>query len=255
MVTTLVNQGFGVFLISLRFAAFLVTAPYFSMRAVPVHLKIMIPLALALVVRGAIAAPHVTFASSEGDIALAVAHEFIVGAFMGLMVQFLFMVVTLAFEIVGMQIGFAIARIFDPAVNDQVSILSNFMMILAGVLFFTLNFHHHIIAAIVISFRKIPVGGDMLLDRGILQTLVSYFAVCFEYAIRLSMPVMIAILLSNLVMGIITKTSPQMNMFFNVAFSVNIAMGLIITIIMMPQVRLFFERAGADLTQRLLGTL
>lgn len=252
-VDQLVNDALMILLLSIRIGTALAVAPLFSSRSIPGITKVAIAIGLGYMIRGFVAAPHVNLQTPDGELLLVMLGEAMTGAFMGFMVHVLFLTITLAFELAGLTIGFGIARIFDPVNNQDLSILSQFMLSFAVFMFFALNLHHNFISAVILSYKKIPIGGFGLLMGPAIGNLFQFFGMCFEIAVKISLPIMMAILMINLVMGVISKTAPQMNIFFNVAFSINLAVGLVLIIVILPNVRHFFEGVGSELSMRLFG--
>ena len=177
--------------------------------------------------------------NSTAALLLTVIQEAGVGLILGFGARFFFLVMTLMMEFAGMQMGFSIASIFDPQSNDQISVLAQLGLILSIVFFFSANFHHDLFRVLVKSYEWMPLGTFQVSFGEVVHRLFNFLESSFEIAFRLSMPVMIAMLVVQLLTGVLSKAAPQMNLFFNALFTVNVIAGLILVIFMMP--RLFLE--------------
>ncbi len=250
-----INSAILIVLISIRFGSLIMASPIFSGRAIPVHVKVILSLSIGFLLHSHVAMVSINIWSSTIEIMMAIVFEVIIGSFMGFTVHLLFLAVTLAFEIAGMQMGFAIARIFDPENNQQISVLSKFILIIAVFFFFSMNFHHYLMVSILYSYEKMPIGMFNFFDSPIIENLINFLSTSFEVAVRIATPIIITILAIQLVMGVISKTAPQMNMFFNIAFSINLSLGLIMVMTLLPRVRYFFESVGSNLTHHIFGLI
>ena len=99
-------------------------------------------------------------------------------------------------------------------------------------LFLAINGHLALIAAMVDSFRVMPIGPDgwRALDA---MRLVQAGSGLFATGVALSLPVVGALLLVNLTLGVLTRTAPQLNL-FAVGFPVTLAVGIVMLVLAMP---------------------
>jgi flagellar biosynthetic protein FliR len=148
-----------------------------------------------------------------------------------------FLVGSLAMELIGLQIGFNMANVIDPTNNSQASILSQLSIVLMVIYVFASNLHHEIIWTLYKSYDQIPMG---LMDwnfSAFMGRILLFLRLAMETGIRMSFPVMIAMLVFHIIMGVIAKTAPQLNIFFNLSFVVNLLAGM--ALIIMNWSRLF----------------
>jgi flagellar biosynthetic protein FliR len=211
-------------LILIRVSVILFMFPFFSARAIPVFSKAGLALIISVILLPVINHKMLVFPDSLWGLAQVMMAEMIVGMTLGLMVQMFFEGVRIMGQFVGFQTGFAIANILDPQSGAQVSILSNMAYLMAMVLFLMLNGHHIVLSAIRESFEIINVGG-LSLQREIFQKIVRTSADMFVIAIRIGAPAIGALLFVKVVLGLITKLMPQMNVMI-VAFPVQVVVGL-----------------------------
>lgn len=200
--------------------------PLFGERTVPVRVKAGLSIILTLIIF-----PHIPASSlpaiSENTLVLfmKIAGEVMIGLLIGLIGRFIFVGIQLCGQIIGFQMGFAIANIVDPVTSTQVSIIAELYYLIAILLFLTFDMHQVFIAAIVESFSIIPPYGFRMKGE-IAQALVVYSSNLFLVAVKIGAPVIAALTLLNVSLAIIARTVPQINIFI-VGFPLQIMTGLL----------------------------
>lgn len=213
-----------------RILALLATAPLFSARGIPAHVKVLIAFVITILVAPLLPAmPNVPPASAYG--LLIVAQQILIGVAMGLAIRLLFMAFEMAGHIIGLQMGLGFATFFDPQNATQVPLVGQLMTIMAMLLFLSLNGHLLVINALISSFETIPIGANMA--SWSLRALVLSAANIFAWGIQLSMPVLGSVLLANAVLGVLTRASPQLNI-FSIGLPLSLGVGLVILWISIP---------------------
>ena len=149
-----------------------------------------------------------------------------IGLTLAFITQIIFGAVEFSGQIIGMQMGLTIASIIDPSRGTQTQIMSVLQTLFATLLFLSLNVHHMIIRAIMDSFKVIPLGGWHLSGE-LVNFLVMRTADIFIIGIRLAAPLMVALLLVNVSLGIMARAFPQMNIFM-LSMPLHIGLGLLI---------------------------
>jgi len=200
--------------------------PVFGGRRLPIRIKVVTVFMITLVCFPtlSIAVPETpTDVFSLGLLALS---ELMVGLTLAFITQIIFAAVEFSGQIIGMQMGFTISSIIDPSQGTQTQIMSVVQTLFATLMFLSLNIHHLFIRAIIDSFRVIPLGGWHL-NGELLNFLIQRTADIFIIGIRLAAPVMVALLLTTVALGIMARSFPQMNVFM-ISMPLNIGLGLII---------------------------
>lgn len=213
-------------LVFIRVSAMIFMVPIFGERRVPFMVTWGLSLLIAALlfpIVGKQAAPSVDL--DFLSLALRIGGEVAIGVIIGFAARFIFAGIQVAGELTGVQMGFSIANVIDPASNQQVSIITEFQYMLALLLFLTVDAHHIFIAAIAESYQAVPplsfhFSGELL------QTLIHLSKDLFIIAIKISAPIMAVLLFTNVGMGVIARTVPQMNIFI-VSFPLQIAIGLL----------------------------
>ena len=213
-------------LVLIRIGAMIMMVPAFGDATVPASVKwglsILITLLLFPIVKAGIP-PTGEFGFVS--LVLGIAGELLIGIVIGLSARIMFAGIQLAGEMVGFQMGFSVASVIDPATSDQVSVIAEFQYLLSLLLFMTVNAHHVFISAIAESYQVLPPL-SVHFSGPLLQALVSLSKDIFVIAVKISAPVMAVLLFTNVAMGLVARTVPQMNIFI-VSFPLQIAVGLL----------------------------
>ena len=157
---------------------------------------------------------------------LVVAAEIVLGLLVGFLAQLVFMAAEFAGSLIGYQMGFAAANIFDPSTQSQVALISRFQGIFAILLFLSLNIHHLFLEAIVSSFEMIPPG-SLSLSGGAIPMIVEVANHSLILSLRLVAPILALLILSTLTLGVMSRVFPQLNVFM-ISFPVNIGISFIV---------------------------
>ena len=149
-------QGFLICLA--RVAAMFAAIPVFSGGQIPFQLRLGVAVLFAMLTYPVVKdyLPHESFTIL--GFGLVVAAEVVLGLLVGFLAQLVFMAAEFAGSLIGYQMGFAAANIFDPSTQSQVALISRFQGIFAILLFLSLNIHHLFLEAIVGSFEMLPPG-------------------------------------------------------------------------------------------------
>jgi flagellar biosynthetic protein FliR len=192
-------------------AAFL-AAPVFGASFVPVQLRLIVALAVGI---PALAATNFTLpdeglASIEGF--LLVGGEVMAGLAIGFAVQIGFSAALIAGETISNAMGLGFAGMVDPATGQQNPMLGQFLTILGTFLFLGIGGHLALAAIIVESYRALPPGAAWIPAESI-RGLVLFGGVLFAAGLSIALPVGFAIILVQLVMGMLARSAPQLNLF------------------------------------------
>ena len=243
---------FHVFLlILLRVSALLIVAPIFGHRLYLARAKVGLALMVSLVVFPLVDGLEVP----EGFLPYAVmmVGEVMMGLMLGYVVLLLFIGIQFAGQLSGLQMGFGIVNVIDPASHDQVSIIGQFLNILAILMVLTLDGHHVILNGLLSSFDAVPLGG-VVLKAPIAHKLIALSSEVFVIAIKISAPILIALFLISTAMGVLARTVPQMNVFI-VGFPVQLAVGMSMLVATLPLFRILIARAMALLERDLFALI
>jgi flagellar biosynthesis protein FliR len=236
-----------------RILALIASAPVTGNRQFPASAKI--GLAILLTVLVAPALPAITASPDSAHGMLLLVRELLIGVGMGLAMRVVFAAVSMAGDIVGLQMGLGFAQIYDPQFNGQVPVIGQFLGLLATLAFLAINGHLLLISALVDSFRHVPPDTTASLATGAM-TLVLWGGTIIHAAVHLSLPLIAALLITNSALAVLTRASPQLNI-FAVGFPVTLGVGFIALLLVLPYLVPGLERLfeqGLQVMQRVFVT-
>jgi flagellar biosynthetic protein FliR len=210
-------------LVFVRTLGVLATAPIFGHRAVISQTKAGFAFALAIALFPVV---PITIEVSTHLIpyVFVVVKELVMGLMFGYVARLVFVAVQFAGEMVGIDIGFGVVNVIDPMSEEQISVIGTFKNLIALVTFLLIDGHHIVIQALAQSFSMVPLGGIQLTEM-LAHGLIDMTAGVFVMAIKLAAPIIVALFLTSLALGIMARTVPQMNVFV-VGFPLKIGVGM-----------------------------
>jgi len=240
-----VAQFQNFFLVLVRVASIFIIAPFFSSRNIPPTLKIGFSVLVALIIFPIIQAKSplkswemITFFSE-------VLKQILVGLVIGFVAILIFVAVQLGGQIIDIQIGYGIVNVVDPQTGMQVSLVGQFIYLLALLVFLAVNGHHLVISALAQSFELVPLFG-VGYSGELAGRLDRLFSDIFVIGLKVAAPIMAITFLMEVAMGLVARTVPQINVFL-VGFPLRIGLGLGMIALSMP----FFVYIFKGLTEEM----
>lgn len=218
-------------LIFVRMTGLFVIAPIFG-RNMPTYVKIGIALTTAILMASVVKVDHIIEINGYLLYAFYIIKEFIVGLVIGFVAYALFTSIYIAGQIIDMQIGFGMVNVFDPVTNIQVPITANLYYMVAMLIFLATNGHHLLIKALYQSFKLVPIASAGM-GPNMKDNIIEVFQQMFSIGFKIAAPIVAAILIADVVLGIISKTIPQMNVFV-LGMPLKILVGIILIMITIP---------------------
>jgi flagellar biosynthetic protein FliR len=200
-------------LILIRVSAILFLAPIFGGDLVPSQVKAALALVLTFVLVGVVPVPANALPEDVFGVVQLLVSELFLALTLGLILRLLLEAVQLAGQYIGYDMGFAIVNVVNPQTGTQASVMSQFVYILALVVFLSVNGHYLVIQALVQSFELVPPGRPIhsaLAFHEMNQAVTRMFVI----AVQLGAPVMVVMFAVKAAMGILAKTVPQLNVLF-----------------------------------------
>jgi len=157
-----------------------------------------------------------------------------IGAAMGFLLQLVFSALVFGGQVMAYSMGLGFAHMMDPQNGVQVPVVSQYYLILATLAFLLLNGHLVLIQLLADSFTLLPVAADGLSRAGLWE-LVSWGSRMFAAGVVMALPVLIALLLVNIGMGVVGRAAPQLNI-FAVGFPVTLLIGMVLMWVTLPHV-------------------
>lgn len=231
-------------LVFARIATFVFAAPFFSQRGVPNTVKIGLSVFIAYVMYTFIQ-PHVyPEYSSVFGYSVIVVKEVAVGLFLGAGAQLCTSIVLFAGRIIDMEIGLSMANVFDPTTNQQSSITGLLLQYGITLILYITGLHRYLLKALMETFTLIPINGAVFHTDELLVTVIAFLNDYIIIGFRICLPVFACMLLMNIVLGLLAKLAPQLNM-FSVGIQLKLLAGLsvlFLTIGMLPNICSFIAK-------------
>lgn len=217
-------------LVLVRMSAFVMAAPFFGYRSIPNRVKAAISVWLSIVVIYTVPAVPLDYEGVLGFSVL-ILKEMIIGIVLGLMCNLYFYIVSFAGQIMDMEMGLSMANMYDPTTNIQVTVTGNIYNYFLMLMLVVTNMHYYIIRAITDSFSYFNIGEAIIRTDVLKNIMVDFMANYFLIAVRIVLPVFCCMLLINVILGVLTKAAPQMNM-FAVGIQIKVIVGIVLLIIL-----------------------
>lgn len=247
-------QEFQIFLICLaRVAGFTSAIPILIGAQTPTQVKaglvFMVSLVLFPVMEPFI--PDVSY--QPGTFLLLIITEVLLGFMIALIARMIFTAVEYGGTVIGYQMGFAAANVFDPQNERQISLISQFQNIFAILIFLAVDGHHVFFQVAVESYKLLPPGVFNISGEAI-PYLLELSSRIFFLGIQFSAPILAVLLLSGLILGIMARVFPQLNVFL-LSFPLNIAISFTVIALTLPLVSILLRREFDDLGERFFTLL
>ena len=212
----------------IRILAMLATAPVFDNRTVQRRTRVGLAALIAILMMPLLPAPPVLSSAQAIPVLI---QQILVGVAMGFSMRLVFAAFEMAGDLLGLQMGLAFAQFIDPARGTQTPLIGSFLGVLAMLTFLVIDGHLLVIAAVVQSFELIPISANLSVVNS--QSIALAGSIMFMLALQISLPVMAAVLISNIVLGILARAAPQLNV-MSIGFSITIGVGLWILWVSLP---------------------
>jgi len=235
-----------------RIGAMMMAAPVLSSRQTPVMFRISFVLVLTWVLVPVLPMPPVVDAFSHQALVILL-QQILIGVIMGFILQMVFAALIFGGQVIAYSMGLGFASMMDPQNGVQVPVVSQFYLILATLLFLVLNGHLVLIDILAQSFHTFPVALNGISQNG-LEAVIGWASRMFAAGLLMALPIMAALLLVNLGMGMIGRAAPQLNI-FAVGFPMTILVGFVLIWITLPDVMANFSellQEGLLLMQQIL---
>lgn len=253
-ISTLTLESF--LLVVVRTACFTATAPLFGHKSVNARLRILMAMCFSLSIFMATDTRLPEYDSVLGY-SLLVIKEAMVGLSIGFVSSMIMSMLIVAGEFIDREIGFTMASSFDPSLNANVTITAELYDKLIYVVLLVSNLHYYMLTALAQSFEVVPIGHANIDYPHMYNTVLGYIGQYFSIGFSIAMPIFIGTTILNVVLGVLAKTSPQMNM-FAVGMQIKVLFGLFvlsISIMFVPNIASFLMSKMESAFISLIGGL
>lgn len=217
-------------LVLARIASFMFVAPFFSQQGFPSLTKVGLASVISLLVVQSMELTEAVYYSAIGY-GILVFKEVITGLMLGYVVNACQYVITYAGNLIDMDIGLSMASQFDPALNTNVTITGNIYYYFMLMLFLISDVHTYFLKAFIDTFELMPLGGQTFRWDFLLSGMISFMTNFFILGFRIFLPIFATMLVVNIVLGVMAKVAPQMNM-FSVGMQIKVITGIIVLFFM-----------------------
>lgn len=219
-------------LTTFRIGGMFVAAPILGHSAIPATVKILLSLVLGYFLFPLVNTQQFALEAGLLPLLTLAMKEFLLGLIIGFLFQIIFLGVEFGGGLIGYQIGFAMVNIIDPTTSANVPILGQFKILIATLIFFLINGHHVMLQALFESYRTVPLGHVAFKPASLIEVM-KLAGAAFSIGIKVSAPVIVTLFITDVCLGIIARTMPQMNILV-VGFQVKIGTGLLILAVTLP---------------------
>lgn len=238
-----------------RLAAFIMAAPLWGHSSVPNQVKIGIAVMLAVVIVPTLPPLPQVPIFSWASLGIII-EQMLIGVAIGMVMRVTLTVVQATGEFIGLKMGLAFATFFDPNTGAQTMILARFLYMVTLLMLLAFNGHLIVIEILAVSFNTLPIGmGGFNPDAW--EMLARYGGTIFSSGLLLALPVVAALIVINLALGILNRTAPQLTV-FSVGFPITLTIGIALMMILMTDLSRFLENLfaqGFSFLQQLLLTM
>ena len=225
-----------------RILALVASAPISGNPSVPANVKIGLGLFITVLVAPLLpAAPGTDPASAQGLLILA--QQILIGTAMGLAMQIIFHAAEMAGEFIGLQMGLGFATLYDASVPGMIPVIGQFLGVVVSLAFLAIDGHVLLLSALVESFQVLPLA-PLSAPTG-LRAMAEWGGSIFSYSLALALPLLAALLIANLALGVLTRAAPQLNI-FAIGFPLTILIGILMLYLSLPYFAPGFERMFTD---------
>ena len=227
------NLAAGTF-IFVRLLGFMRAAPVFSRKDIPGMVKLSLALLLTIAITPLI---HADVKIIESSFVLSLLLNYVVGAIIGFIARVILLAVDAGADMINMQMGLSSAMVLDPSTSTQVSIMQNLFSVIGVLIFIEIGGIYWMFNAFVKSIEIFPLGAVTLpLEQIInLDYLVKITSNVLYMGLQVASPILLATLGQDIILGIISKTAPQVNV-FQLSFLFKPVLGAAILIWIMPMI-------------------
>ena len=215
----------------IRISTFLLTAPFFSIRAVSVRIRVLLAVLLTWMVY-----PLTEWPLLDPFTAIGLREVFLqvfIGALMGLLLQIVNAALVIGGQAISASMGLSMANMVDPNMGN-VPVIAQFLIICSTLIFLGLGGHVLVISLLLESFQNLPIG-QMIQVQALMALTIEWSAMMFLGAILIGLPLMSSLLFINIGLGVITRAAPALNT-FAVGFPAMILAGIILLSLSMTSI-------------------
>lgn len=195
-------------LILVRIASFIVVCPGFSFRGLPNIFKVALASSISVLVY--ITIPDLEILNGMVGFFILAIKESLFGLALGYVTSLVFAAMEIAGQLIDFQAGFSMASVYDPSIGINASNYGRLYYWMSICAFFLLDMHHKVISTLISSFEYVPLS-MIAINGNSVEAIVRIFSRIFETAVNLAAPIIIVVLITDVILAVISRTVPQIN--------------------------------------------
>jgi len=211
-----------------RLGGLMTSAPLFSTYPIPNQIKVWLIATITFIIFPMIMAKSGFQAPTNmPELTIILLKEFIIGYIIGFVSNLVFVAVEMAAELISLQMTLTAAQALNPVSGNNTPILSQVYTLMAAMIFLSLHAHQWLFSAVYQSFQAIPPGYEFVINGTIVKELIYMTGQMFPISLGIALPIFAVLLITEVLLGFISKMMPQMNIFM-VAMPLKIYLGLLL---------------------------
>lgn len=251
-ISTLTLEAF--LLVLVRCAGFLATSPVFGHKSINARLRVLIAFCVALSIF-TVTDPAMPEYSTVFGFSLLIIKELAIGLSLGFTAAFVMAILVMAGEFIDREIGFTMSSNFDPSIGAMVTITGELYDKMVLLVVVVSNLHYFILKALAQSFELVPIGRADINYPYIYTNVIGFIGEYFSIGFRIAMPIFLGATMLNIILGVLAKSSPQLNM-FAVGIQFKVVVGLLllsITVMFIPNIATYLMEKIQHMLTTLIG--
>jgi len=200
----------GFIFVLLRISSFFMSIPIFFPKSAPALVKVGFCAVFTFLIMPGVNYENVNLINTNATLIVFCISEVTTGLLLGYITKFCFFSAQMAGQFMDFQVGFSMMSMFDPISNENVTLLGTLLYRISMVMFFVVDGHHMLIRAIIDSFNVVEIG-KFILSQGTAMMMVKIFIEFFTLGLKIAIPIILIIIITDLCMGLVSRTVPSLN--------------------------------------------
>lgn len=218
-------------LVFCRIVGLMSSLPVFSAQGTPKAVPVFAAIGTVLMVAPSV--PLIVVPNSAGALLIGVVSELGLGMLAGMSVRVVFAALAMGTELMAMQMGLAMATMFNPLERQQSGPMGTLASWTAGLAFLGTGQHLRCLELVGTSFESVPPGAGGI-DADGLRALVAAVEASFELGVQLSGPILVMVWFVNVLVAVLARLAPRMNVFFSVGMTITSSVGIVLLAVSLP---------------------
>jgi flagellar biosynthetic protein FliR len=240
-------------LVLARVSGLVMTAPLLMSAEIPLQVRGFLTVAIAaLLTPGQLTVP-IDYPRDLAAYGMLIGGELWLGMFLGAGVMIILAGVQIAGQLISQLSGMSLADVFNPGFDSEVPLVAHLLYLTTLAVFLLIDGHRYLMGALLNTFATIPLGGGRM-PATLSETIATLLTESFSLGIRAAAPAMVALLLATVLLGLISRTIPQINVMV-VGFGVNSLITLGMLAISMSSMVYVFQDSFTPTIDELVSTL